>query len=175
MSVGGRFVLACLATGVLALRPARADDSTPLTLGLGAQKTIAVPGVARIQILDPSVADVKVVGTQQILVLARKEGRTTLLVWKSSGQRLTYLISIKRQDPNEVMAEIRKLLGEMEGVSVRMVGDRIYLDGHAYTSADADRIEEILGLYPSVKSFVKIAPNTKRLVAQNLNANFGVA
>ena len=175
MSAGGRFVLASLAAGVLALRPARADDGSQLTLGLGAQKTIAVPGVARIQILDPSVADVKVVGTQQILVLARKEGRTTLLVWKSSGQRLTYLISIKKQDPNEVMAEIRKLLGEMEGVSVRMVGDRIYLDGHAYTSADADRIEEILGLYPSVKSFVKIAPNTKRLVAQNLNANFDKA
>jgi pilus assembly protein CpaC len=139
---------------------------------LGAQKTIAVAGVARIQILDPSVADVRVLGTQQIVILARKEGRTTLLVWKSSGERLSYLVSVKKQDPTDVMAEIRKLLGDIEGVSVRMVGDRIYLDGQAFTTADADRIDEIIALYPSAKSLVKIAPNTKRLVAQNLNASF---
>jgi pilus assembly protein CpaC len=165
-------VFAILVSGALTASPARADESTHLTLGLGAQKTISVAGIARIQILDPSVADVKLIGTNQILVIARREGRTTLLVWNSSGQRLSYSISIKKQDPNEVIAEIRKLLGEMEGISVRMVGDRIYLDGQAYTSADADRIDEIIKLYPSVKSFVKIAPNTKRLVAQNLNASF---
>jgi len=156
----------------IAAIPSHGEETASLTLGLGAQKTIAVPGVSRVQILDPSVADVKLIGTQQILVLARKEGRTTLLIWKSSGERLSYLISIKKQVPNEVIAEIRKLLGEMEGITVRMVGDRIYLDGQAYTPADADRIEEIVALYPVVKSFVKIAPNTKRLVAQNLNVSF---
>jgi pilus assembly protein CpaC len=122
--------------------------------------------------LDPSVADVKVKGAQQILVLGRKEGRTTLFAWKGSGQRLSFAISVKKHDPNELAAEIRKLLGEVEGVSVRVVGDRIYLDGQAYTSADSDRIDEVLALYPAVKSFVKLAPNTKRLAAQNLNASF---
>ncbi len=159
--------------GAYAAGLARAEEQgSSITLGLGAQKTLVVAGVARVQILDPSVADVKVMGTGQILILARREGRTTLLLWKGSGQRLSYLILVKKQDPHEVVAELRKLLGEMEGVSVRMVGDRIYLDGQAYTSADADRIEEVVALYPSVKSFVKISPNTKRLVAQNLNASF---
>jgi pilus assembly protein CpaC len=53
-----------------------------------------------------------------------------------------------------------------------MVGDRIYLDGQAYTTQDADRIDQVVSLYPNVKSFVKIAPNAKKLVAQNLNAAF---
>ena len=79
---------------------------------------------------------------------------------------------MRKQDPNEVITEIKKLLGEIEGVNVRMVGDRIYLDGQAYTQSDADRIDQVVGLYPNVKSFVKIAPNAKKLVAQNLNAAF---
>lgn len=168
-----RLLCALLAGSAGGGGPAWADEQGfALTLGLGAQKSLAVPGVSRIQILDPSIADVKVIESGQIAILARKEGRTTLLVWKASGQRLSYAISVKKQDPHEVIAELRKLLGEMEGISVRMVGDRIYLDGQAYTAADADRIEEILALYPAVKSFVKISPSTKRLVAQNLNASF---
>ena len=79
---------------------------------------------------------------------------------------------VRKQDPNEVISEIKRLLGDIEGVTVRIVGDRIYLDGQAYTTQDADRIDEVVGLYSNVKSFVKVAPNAKKLVAQNLNAAF---
>ncbi len=56
---------------------------------------------------------------------------------------------MRKQDPNEIISEIKKLLGEIEGVTVRMVGDRIYLDGQAYTQADADRIEQVVEPLPA--------------------------
>ncbi|MFO0597476.1 MAG: pilus assembly protein N-terminal domain-containing protein [Myxococcaceae bacterium] len=149
-----------------------AQEGGALALGVGSQKVLTVPGMQRVAVGDPSIADVKTIGNNQILVIGSSEGKTTLLVWKSSGQRLSYNISVRKQDPNEVISEIKKLLGEIEGVNVRMVGDRIYLDGQAYTQADADRIDQVVGLYGNVKSFVKIAPNAKKLVAQNLNAAF---
>lgn len=155
-----------LATTVLA------QDGGPLALGVGTQKVITVPGIQRVAVGDPNVADVRTIGNNQLLIIGSAEGKTTLLVWKTSGQRISYLISVRKQDPNEVISEIKKLLGEIEGVNVRMVGDRIYLDGQAYTQADADRIDQVVGLYGNVKSFVKIAPNAKKLVAQNLNAAF---
>lgn len=151
---------------------ALAQEGGNLSLGVGTQKVLTVPGMQRVAVGDPGIADVKTIGNNQILIIGSTEGKTTLLVWKSSGQRLSYLISVRKQDPNEVISEIKKLLGEIEGVNVRMVGDRIYLDGQAYTQADADRIDQVVGLYPNVKSFVKIAPNAKKLVAQNLNAAF---
>ncbi len=151
---------------------ARAQDGSTINLGVGTQKVITVPGITRIALGDPSIADVKIIGNNQILIIGQSEGKTTLLVWKSSGQRVSYLVTVRKQDPNEVIAEIKKLLGEIEGVTVRMVGDRIYLDGQAYTTADAERIDQVVSLYPNVKSFVKIAPNAKKLVAQNLNAAF---
>jgi pilus assembly protein CpaC len=157
---------------LLAGTAARAQDSSLITLGVGAQKVITVPGTTRIALGDPSIAEVKIIGNNQILIIGQAEGKTTLLIWKSSGQRVSYLVVVRKQDPNEIISEIKKLLGEIEGVSVRMVGDRIYLDGQAYTTSDAERIDQVVSLYPNVKSFVKVAPNAKKLVAQSLTAAF---
>lgn len=151
---------------------AHAQEGGNIALGVGTQKVMNIPGIQRIAVGDASIADVKTIGNNQVLIIGAGEGKTTLLIWKSSGQRVSYTVSVRKQDPNEVISEIKKLLGEIEGVTVRMVGDRIYLDGQAYTSQDAERIEQVVGLYPNVKSFVKIAPNAKKLVAQNLNASF---
>ncbi len=151
---------------------ARAQEGSTINLGVGTQKVITVPGTTRIAVGDPSIIEVKIIGNTQVLLIGQAEGKTTLLIWKSSGQRISYLVTVRKQDPNEVISEIKKLLGEIEGVSVRMVGDRIYLDGQAYTTGDAERIDQVVSLYPNVKSFVKVAPNAKKLVAQNLTAAF---
>jgi len=151
---------------------ALAQEGSTVSLGVGSQKVLTIPGLSRVALGDPSIAEVKTLGSGQLLITGQSEGKTTLLVWKTSGQRVSYLVAVRKQDPNEVISEIKRLLGEIEGVSVRMVGDRIYLDGQAYTTQDADRINEVVSLYPNVKSFVKIAPNAKKLVAQNLNAAF---
>jgi len=171
----GRFTQAAALGALLTLvaaSSAHAQDSTTINLGVGSQKVLNVPGLTRISVGDQSVIEVKSLGSNQILVLGQAEGKTTLLVWKSSGQRISYLITVRKQDPNEIIAEIKRLLGEIEGVSVRQVGDRIYLDGQAYTSADAERIDQVVSLYTNVKSFVKVAPNAKKLVAQNLTAAY---
>ncbi|MFE8597621.1 pilus assembly protein N-terminal domain-containing protein [Archangium violaceum] len=171
----GRFTQVAALGTLLALFTAGsawAQDSSTINLGVGTQKVITVPGTTRIALGDPSVAEVKVIGNNQILLQGQAEGKTTLLVWKSSGQRVSYLVTVRKQDPNEVISELKKLLGEIEGVSVRMVGDRIYLEGQAYTAGDAERIDQVVSLYPNVKSFVKVAPNAKKLVAQNLTAAF---
>jgi pilus assembly protein CpaC len=141
-----------------------------VSLGVGTQKVLSITGIQRIAIGDPSVADVKALGSNQLLVIGSGEGRTTLLVWKTNGQRLSYIVTVSKKDPEEIIQEIKRLLGDREGITVRKVGDRIYLDGYAYTTDDNERVEQIVNLYPNVKSFVKIAPNAKKLVANNLNA-----
>ncbi len=168
----GRLSPAVVAAAVMLWSVAAVAQDTSIALGVGTQRVLTVQGISRIAVGDPSIADVKTIGNNQILVIGQGEGKTTLLVWRSNGQRQSYLVTVRKQDPIEVINEIKKLLGDIEGVSVRMVGDRIYLDGQAYTTQDADRIEQVVGLYPNVKSFVKIAPNAKKLVAQNLNAAF---
>lgn len=150
------------------------EDSSSISLGVGIQKVINVPGVQRIAIGDPGVADVApLTGGNQVLVVGKSEGKTTLLIWKNNGSRLSYLISVTRKGTDEVGEEIRKLLDGREGIAQRRVGDRIYLDGYAYTAEDYERVEQVVALYPNlVKSFVKVAPNAKKLVANQLNNAF---
>lgn len=164
--------LALLAAALLCAPAAWAQEGSTINLGVGTQKVITIPGLSRLAIGDPAIVDVRPLGGNQVLLIGQAEGKTSVIVFKTSGQRVSYVVVVRKQDPNEVISEIKKLLGDIEGVTVRTVGDRIYLDGQAYTTQDADRIDQIVGLYPNVKSFVKVAPNAKKLVAQNLNAQF---
>lgn len=161
-------LLAALAGG-----PAQAQESTTISLGVGQQKVIQVSEVQRVAIGDPDVADVKQVGGgNELLVTGVNAGRTSLLVWKVNGSRVGYSVVVRTQDPKEVVSEVRALLGEREGIQIRVVGDRVYLDGETLTTDDYDRVQQVSALYPSVKSFVRPSGNAKRLAAESLNRAF---
>ncbi|GAC1602093.1 MAG: hypothetical protein NVS4B10_14190 [Myxococcales bacterium] len=164
---------ATLAWALLLPAPAPAQgESASISIGLGQQKVVQVGSVARIAIGDPEVADVKQVGDGDLLVTGISEGRTSLLVWKTNRARASYVILVRKQDPKEVVAEIRALLGERDGIQVRVVGEDVYLDGEAFTTADQERVQQIASLYPNVKSFVRPGSDAKRLAADTLTRAF---
>lgn len=159
-----------LALLAASLPAAAQSESGTISLGVGQQKVIQVSNVARIAIGEPDVADVKQVGSgNELLVTGVGEGRTSLLVWRTGDTRLSYLVVVRKQDPREVVSEVRALLGDREGVQIRVVGDRVYLDGETVTTDDYERVQQVAQLYPSVKSFVRPSGNAKKLAAEALN------
>lgn len=160
-------VLALLLTASPAL--AQIEGGT-LTLGVGQQKVIQLGDVSRVAIGEPEIADVKQVGGGgELLVTGIGEGRTSLLVWRSNRARASYTVVVRRQDPRELVSEVRALLGDREGIEVRVVGDHVYLEGEALTPGDSERVQEIGRLFPSVRSFVRPGANARRLAAEALN------
>ncbi len=147
---------------------AEAQDQT-ITLVVGQQRVLTIRNLSRVAIGDPSVADVRTVGSNQVLINGVGAGTTSFMAWRTTGQRISYLIRVTAQDVRELVNEVRALLGDIEGVNIRTVGDRVYLDGQAYTTDDFNRIERVVELYPQVNSFVTVAANAKRLVANTLN------
>ncbi len=143
-----------------------------INLGVGQQVIRNVPSGAKLVIPGDDIASVKPLGSNQVIITGVREGRVTLIVNRSGGARTTYLIAVRSADTGPIISALRKLLGDIEGITIREVDDRVYIEGNVYTAADAERIEQVIPLYPQVKSFVKIAPNAKKLVAQNLNAAF---
>jgi pilus assembly protein CpaC len=159
---------------LLASAPAVAQaEGGTISLGVGQQKVIQVANVARVAIGEPDVADVKQVGGgNELLVTGVGEGRTSLLVWRHNDTRLSYVVIVRKQDPKEVVSEVRALLGDREGIQIRVVGDRVYLDGETITTDDYERVQQVTQLYPSVKSFVRSSGNAKKLAAEALNKAF---
>ncbi|HYV65440.1 MAG TPA: secretin, partial [Myxococcales bacterium] len=92
----------------------------------------------------------------------------SLLVWRGSGPRLSYSVVVRKQDPRDVIAEIRALLGDREGVRVRAVGDRVVLEGETLTADDQERVQQVLSLYPRVSSFLRPSVSARRLAAESL-------
>ncbi|TMA45198.1 MAG: secretin, partial [Deltaproteobacteria bacterium] len=152
---------------VLLATAAAPPEGAVIALGVGQQKVIQLGNVARVAIGEPEIADVKQVGGgSELLITGMGEGRTSLLVWRANGTRLSYTVVVRRQDPKELVSEIRALLGDREGVQVRIVGERVVLEGETLTGDDYDRVQQVVQLYPSVKSFVRPSGNAKRLAAE---------
>src|SRR3982751_3344288 len=106
------------------LLAAAPPEGAVITVAVGQQKVLQLNNIARVAIGEPEIGDVKQVGGgSELLITGMGEGRTSLLVWRINDARLSYLVVVRRQDPKELASEIRALLGEREGVQVRVVGD----------------------------------------------------
>jgi len=159
-------ILALLFAATAAGQP----DGAIITLGVGQQKVIQPGNVARVAIGEPEIADVKQIGGGgELLITGVGEGRTSLLIWRTNDSRLSYLVVVRRQDPKELMSEVRALLGEREGIHVRVVGDRVVIEGETLTGDDYERVQQLTQLYPQVTSFVRPSGNARRAAAEALN------
>jgi pilus assembly protein CpaC len=61
--------------------PAPAAAEETLTVRAGGAKTLSVPGVTRVALGDPEIADVEVTEGDELRIDGRKAGETKLLVW----------------------------------------------------------------------------------------------
>src|SRR5882724_7760813 len=150
--------------------PLAQPEGGVISLGVGQQKVIQLGSVARVAIGEPEVADVRQVGGGgELLITGVGEGRTSLLVWRQNDARLSYLVVVRKQDPKELVSEVRALLGDREGIHVRVVGDRVFVDGETVNADDYDRVQQVLQLYPSIRSFVRPSGNARKLAVDAVN------
>src|SRR5712675_886402 len=155
--------------GIALAMPLAQPEGGVISLGVGQQKVIQLGNVARVAIGEPEIADVKQGGGGELLITGVGEGRTSLLVWRSNDTRLSYVVVVRRQDPKELVSEVRALLGDREGIHVRVVGDRVFVDGETVNADDSDRVQQVLQLYPSVRSFVRPSGNARKLAVDAVN------
>ncbi|WP_158621778.1 pilus assembly protein N-terminal domain-containing protein [Corallococcus aberystwythensis] len=102
--MASRFVALTLGTLLLGAPPAWAKEPAAreeapaadetLTLKKGAKQVLTVPGLSRVALGDPSVADVKTTGRDGVEVSGLAAGKTTLVVWGDGGKRRTYRIVV---------------------------------------------------------------------------------
>jgi Flp pilus assembly secretin CpaC len=130
-----------------AMAPSRPSDM--VALGVGYQKSFLAPDVKRVAVGDPKVADVTVVDGKEILLTGIAPGRTSLLVWRTNDVRSSYVVKVEEKPTEEVLKEIRELLGPMEGVRLRIIGERIFMDGEVETPEDGVLVKKVCALYPT--------------------------
>ena len=162
-----------VALSLISAATAHAENET-LNLITGQQKVISAPGVTRIAVANPNVADVKVVDAGQVLVTAVGAGQTELTVWR--GNKVTgYDVRVTSMDPKQIKKEVEKVLEGREGIRVRIVKDTVVVEGNVLTLADLEKAEEVVQLYPQVKNLVKLDPSAHAHIAEAINKELASA
>jgi len=110
----------------------------PMTLSIGRSVVLdRSADVTRISISNPDVVDAVAVTTREILINAKAQGVSSLVIWSKNGERTMYAVTVDRD-----LEPIRRLLKETfadESIDVRADRDSIALIGHVSNSAIAER------------------------------------
>jgi pilus assembly protein CpaC len=161
-----------------------AREAIRLTVGQGV--ILDFPGLKRVAVGDATIADVKVVAERrQVMVTGLKQGVTNLTVWLKDGSKISRLIRVFTRDPEVVARDVRTLLQDAEGVTVRVVGDKVVIEGEVFTDRDYQRVERAAELYPQIvnlvqKNRISLRPMVEidvkiMEVARGLRKDFGLA
>ena len=143
-----------------------------LRLTLGQQRVLDVPApLQQVAIGDPSVADVKIISQgRQILVTALGRGLTDLVAWDVQGRQTTTAIQVVAKDISAVRDELKGILGDVEGINIRTVGERVVIDGEIFTRQDFEKVRQVAGIYPKdVTLLAAMSTAVTRLIASEIN------
>ena len=146
-------IVALLVTGLgaatLAMRADAAGDD--LQLRVGEMRTLAVEGLERVAISQPTVIDIGIVSQDQVLVKALAAGTSDLLIWDQHGQRK---LSVLVEDPtiDEQLEQLQHLLNtpDFRGVTVSREGRHLFVGGTLPSTGAQQRLESILSAFPDV-------------------------
>lgn len=99
----------------------------------------------------------------------KKVGVATLLVQDpTSGKVLyEYRIDIKKTNLYKIAREIQSLLSDIEGISIRIINNRVIVDGQILLPKDMNRIHSVVKQYGKLaSSLVTLSPLAQTKIAQ---------
>lgn len=102
-------------------------------------------GVERVAVANPEIADVMVVSGNEVMVVGKAPGRTTLHVWSNWNDRTSYVVEVAADDV-PIANEIRRILG-IDNIKVSKVGKTVILQGRIADKYQQIRAEKIASAY----------------------------
>lgn len=117
----------------------------PVEVSLNESKYMAASGITRLAVGNPAIADVQLLSSGDFLLVGKKAGTTSLIVWSDGGRRTEYTVYVAGNDRGMASA-IQDAIGYPK-VHVQMMKDRVMLRGKVENQYEHDTALKIAGLY----------------------------
>lgn len=104
-----------------------------------------------------------------LLFQATQEGFATLTVTDKDNNRLyEFYLDVKKSNLTKVVREMRALLADIEGITVKIINNRVVVDGQVLLPRDLSRILAVVAQYGDAQasSLVTLSPVAQRKIAQ---------
>ena len=102
----------------------------------------------RVAVGNGRVVSARPIEGHRILLLAESAGASSLQVWTRDGARMRYLINVLEFSGAPLYEQVQRLLEGTRQIGVRLVGDRIVLEGHRVSDTDREHAAAIVKAYP---------------------------
>lgn len=164
---------ALLLTSLLAAAHAPLKADAPprsLELDVGAQKVLEFPGVARIALGNPDVADVKPLDSHQVLLVGKSLGHTTLLLWSARGGTPTKVeLNVARHTGEALEESLHQML---PGADLRVdeFNGKKVVRGRVLTVADLERLKKLTADDPEIMLMVDLDRSAQTYMVAQINA-----
>lgn len=161
--------------GVLLFSAMTAVADQGLSVHVGESTTLNLPyQFSDMAVGNPAIADYVVrantAGKSEIIINGKQAGKTNLLIWDKDGKKRQELsISVYVRDLNAHLALIKSMIGPAEGVTFRIAGGKILIEGQAILPKVKDRIAKVVGNSPQVVDLVTLSPITMKVTAKSIN------
>ena len=142
-------------------------EAPAIRVSPGAQKAVQVPGLERVAVADPEVADVTLTGDRELLVLGRKPGQTSLTLWVK-GRPTTRLVVVDDGRLGALAALIKQKVNP--SLRCEVVAEKLVVDGLLDSVEEYGRLKSIAADNPEVKLLVRLDPRVLPAVAQAISA-----
>ena len=138
--------------------------ATPLNVSVNGSQYMEAPGITRLAVGNPDIADVKLLSNNDFLVVGKKAGSTSLIVW-SNGQREEYSVYVSGDDEGTERA-IQKAIG-YPGVKVQMMNRKVLLRGKVKNQYEHDTAVKIAQFYMGSGGGANDATDTKGTITDS--------
>lgn len=126
----------------------QAQSLPPLVVPLNYGRLLDVANLQRVVVAAPEIADVNVISKNQLMVLGKRIGDTTLTLWTASGIS-TYHVVVVSASSADVTKVLQDILGE-SNIRARVVSGIVVLDGTVATDAAQAQAEQIASVFGKV-------------------------
>lgn len=162
-----------------------AQDAVPTSSGTDTlvEKELEVAmGIDAIEKVDFDYSPKMIIGSDNLLKLilvpqkreiifkGLKPGRTTVTIRDNMGDvRLRYTVVITASGKSNIVAELRELIGDIEGIDISIKGGKVIVGGEIVVPDDIGRIAAIKPSYNDVLFLVELSPQTQRIIAKKMS------
>lgn len=169
--IGQSFAQAPVATSAAKSSPDNVvEKEIEVAMGIDAIEKVDFDYSTKMTIGNEKLLKLQLVPTKrEIIFKGQQPGRTTVLVRDNLGDiRLRYTVTITATGKSNTVAELRELIGDVEGLEIGIKGGKVYVGGEIVVPDDIGRVSQVLANYPDVLVLIELSPQTQRVIARKM-------
>ena len=151
-----KIFLACL----LSMTTALSFASERIELYLGEIKVLKIDAIDRIAVGNPKIVSNSVSNDGQLILIAEAEGSSEVHIWFTDGSESEFMAHVTSQANNIInrKKEVEKLLSDIDGLEVSIVGEKIILTG-IVAEGHEDAIKTVMDNFEEVMNNINFPIN----------------